>query len=131
MPFHDGVNVSIILVDGIYVSKAKYRTHPIQIFIYPNLSIDDQILLMKYFNLLLEQFREMEDSEFLTTYKYSNSEYIRKYLGLSQTRKLLQTFPYPNLERYRNQIKQIISDNDGQSLIQLIKNINSQKNIDN
>jgi len=80
--------------DGILVTKAKYRTHPIQIFFDPALTVDEQKLLMNYFNLILEYFRQKTDSEFLTTYKYSNSKYTRKYLGLSQVKKLIQTFPW-------------------------------------
>ncbi len=80
-------------VDGIVVTKEKYRTHPIQIFITPELSFDDLCLVKNYFNLVLEYFRDITDSEFLTTFKYSNSNYVRKYLGLSQTKKLLETFP--------------------------------------
>jgi len=79
-------------VDGIVVTKEKYRTHPIQIFTTPNLSKDDLLLLRNYFNLMLEYFRDITDSEFLTTFKYSSFDYIRKYLGLSQTKKLLETF---------------------------------------
>lgn len=80
-------------VDGIVVTKEKYRTHPIQIFFFPELTPNDLVLLKDYFNLMLEYFRNITDSEFLTTFKYSNSEYIRKYLGLSQTKKLLLTLP--------------------------------------
>jgi hypothetical protein len=80
-------------VDGIVVTKAKYRTHPIQIFFEPTLSKEELILLKNYFNLVLEYFRNITDSEFLTTFKYSTSAYIRKYLGLSQVRKLIETFP--------------------------------------
>ncbi len=80
-------------VDGIIVTKEKYRTHPIQIFITPQLSFYDLSLLKNYFNLMLEYFRDITDSEFLTTFKYSNADYVRKYLGLSQTKKLLETFP--------------------------------------
>ncbi len=80
-------------VDGIVVTKEKYRTHPIQIFITPELSYEDLSLLKNYFNLMLEYFRDITDSEFLTTFRYSNADYIRKYLGLSQTKKLLATFP--------------------------------------
>ena len=80
-------------VKGIYVSKNTYRTHPIQIFLEPPISIEVQILLMKYFNLMLENFRKVLDSEFLTTYKYSDAFYTRKYLGLTQVRMLIETFP--------------------------------------
>jgi len=84
-------------VDGILVSKAKYRTHPIQLFFEPRLKVEELSHLKTYFNLLLEFFRRESDSEFLTTYKYSNSAYTRKFLGLTQARKLIQTYPYFDL----------------------------------
>ncbi len=80
-------------VEGIYVSGNTYRTHPIQLFIEPRINRDDQRLLKNYFNFILEVFREKLDSEFLTTYKYSDAEYTRKYLGLTQVRSLIETFP--------------------------------------
>jgi len=33
----------------------------------------------------------------MTTYKYSESAYTRKYLGLSQAKTLIETFPYLEL----------------------------------
>ncbi|MCF2143257.1 MAG: N-6 DNA methylase [Candidatus Heimdallarchaeota archaeon] len=84
-------------VDGILVTRARYRTHPIQIFIEPQMSKDDQHLIKDYFNTMLEYFREKTDSEFLTTYKYSKSRYTRKYLGLKQARQLLETCPIRSL----------------------------------
>ena len=95
-------------VDGIVVTKEKYRTHPIQIFITPELSEEDLILLKNYFNLMLEYFRNITDSEFLTTFKYSNSDYIRKYLGLSQTKKLLETFPVYLIPKEQKKILKIL-----------------------
>jgi hypothetical protein len=85
-------------VKGIYVSTNTYRTHPIQIFLEPELSREDQLLLLKYFNFILETFREKLDSEFLTTYKYSDAEYTRKYLGLTQARGIIETFPHSKLD---------------------------------
>lgn len=85
-------------VQGIYVSGNTYRTHPIHIFLEPEISLEDQVLLRKYFNHLLEHFRKKLDSEFLTTYKYSKANYTRKYLGLTQTRKLIETFPILEME---------------------------------
>lgn len=79
--------------DGIVVTQSTYRTHPIQIFLEPPLPQEDLRLLRDYFNLLLEYFREQTDSEFMTTYKYSDSAYTRKYLGLSQAKALIETFP--------------------------------------
>jgi len=81
-------------VDGIYVSGNTYRTHPIQIFLEPELIYMDQLLLKNYVNTILEYFRKKLDSEFLTTYKYSNADYTRKYLGLTQIRGIIETFPY-------------------------------------
>jgi hypothetical protein len=115
-------------VDGILVTKAKYRTHPIQIILTPQLSRCNQIVLKDYFNLLLEYFRELTDSEFMTTYKYSNSDYVRKYLGLTQTRKLLETFPIYSLSDPKNRIKQMISNNEIKNLLEMIKKTNQIKN---
>lgn len=86
-------------VKGIYVSSNTYRTHPIQIFLEPQISIEDQFLLKNYFNFILEHFRKELDSEFLTTYKYSKAEYTRKYLGLTQVRSLIETFPIMNMDK--------------------------------
>ncbi|GIW23727.1 MAG: hypothetical protein KatS3mg068_2734 [Candidatus Sericytochromatia bacterium] len=113
----------IFQVEGILVSRAKYRTHPIQIFIEPLLSYEEQILLMNYFNLLLEYFRKKTDSEFLTTYKYSNSEYTRKYLGLSQTKKLIYTFPWLKLtKKEKTYLKFLITNKEINKIITFIKN---------
>jgi len=79
--------------DGILVSKNPYRTNPIQIFFSPELTKEQQIKLKDYFNKTLEELRKLTDSEFMTTYKYSKAKYTRKYLGLSQVKKLIQTFP--------------------------------------
>ena len=114
-------------VDGILVTKARYRTHPIQIFIEPRLSPEEQTLLMDYFNLVLEYFREKTDSEFMTTYKYSNSEYTRKYLGLSQVKKLIQTFPWLKLtEKERKYFKDLIKSEDVEAIISFVKKKNEK-----
>jgi len=114
--------------DGILVSKEKYRTHPIQVFLHPTLSIEDQILLRDYFNLVLEYFREITDSEFMTTYKYSDSEYTRKYLGLSQAKALIQTFPILEMnDEEKLTLKDLISKKDGEGLVSYIKNRKRKK----
>lgn len=96
-------------VDGIYVSKATYRTSPIQLFFDPMISKEDQLLLKDYFNFIIEYFRKKLDSEFLTTYKYSNAEYTRKYLGLTQVRKIIETFPILNLNiEEKKKLKELI-----------------------
>lgn len=79
--------------DGIVVTKAPYRTHPIQVFLEPCLTDEERHMLRRYVNSVLEHFRHETDSEFMTTYKYSESEYTRKYLGLSQMKRLIQTYP--------------------------------------
>jgi len=112
-------------VDGILVSKAKYRTHPIQVFFYPPIPIEIQLLLKDYFNTLLEHFRDITDSEFMTTYKYSNSEYTRKYLGLSQVKALIETFPYESLkeECILNEFTNIVKSRSAENLISFIKSL--------
>ncbi len=107
-------------VDGIVVTKEKYRTHPIQVFTNPELSENDLLLLKNYFNLMLEYFRDITDSEFLTTFKYSNSDYIRKYLGLSQTKKLLETFPVHLVSAEKKKMLKILIE---QKNIEAIKDI--------
>ncbi|MFX1366016.1 MAG: N-6 DNA methylase [Promethearchaeota archaeon] len=100
-------------VDGIYVSGNTYRTHPIQLFLEPAINIEDQILLKNYFNFILEVFRKKLDSEFLTTYKYSDAEYTRKYLGLTQVRSLIKTLPVISMNSNDKKILKelIISEN--------------------
>jgi hypothetical protein len=79
--------------DGIIASK-PYRTHPIQLFFNPPLSIEMQYRFRDYFNSTLEYLREITDSEFMTTYKYPNnsSRQARKYLGLVQVKNLIETW---------------------------------------
>jgi len=111
-------------VDGIYVSENTYRTHPIQIFLNPELSFNDQLLLRNYFNMILEHFREKLDSEFLTTYKYSNANYTRKYLGLTQVRKIIETFPYEFEVVKKKRLKALIENG---SVIEIIEMIGDYK----
>jgi hypothetical protein len=111
-------------VDGILVSKEKYRTHPIQLFFSPSIPVDVQLLLKGYFNMVLEYFRALTDSEFMTTYKYSESEYTRKYLGLSQVKAIIETFPY---ERDKlKELAEIVKNKNAEELISFIKNMHSK-----
>jgi hypothetical protein len=111
-------------VDGILVSREKYRTHPIQLFFSPSIPVDVQLLLKDYFNMVLEYFRALTDSEFMTTYKYSDSEYTRKYLGLSQVKAIIETFPY---ERDRlKELAEIVKNKNVEELISFIKDIHSK-----
>jgi hypothetical protein len=107
--------------DGIIVSK-PYRTHPIQIFLAPMLPINKQHLLKDYFNLILEHLREVTDSEFMTTYKYSDSIYIRKYLGLSQVKKIIETFPWSNLDqRMESVFSKAVKEKDINKVLNILK----------
>jgi len=106
-------------VEGIYVSGNTYRTHPIQIFLEPELFFEDQILLRNYFNTILEHFRAKLDSEFLTTYKYSKADYTRKYLGLTQVRSLIETFPYELKEKKKTTLVSFIKNNEIERLFEL------------
>ena len=108
-------------VDAIYVSKNTYRTSPIHVFFDPSISKSDQLLLKKYFNFMLEYFRKKLDSEFLTTYKYSDAEYTRKYLGLTQARALIQTLPILSIsqeEKYN--LESSIHEKDVKSVLKLL-----------
>jgi len=107
-------------VDGIFVSGNTYRTHPIQIFLEPELTYKDQILVRNYFNAILEHFREKLDSEFLTTYKYSKADYTRKYLGLTQVRGLIETYPYELKEENREMLISFIKNNEIDKIFKLI-----------
>ncbi|MEM0135081.1 MAG: N-6 DNA methylase [Thermoplasmatales archaeon] len=87
-------------VDGIFVSGNTYRTNPIQVFIEPTLTAEQSKEIQNLFNIVLNELRESTDSEFMTTYKYSeNGSYTRKYLGLSQARKILETLEPSNVRR--------------------------------
>ncbi len=114
-------------VDGLLVSKAPYRTHPIQLFLYPTLSYQDQIFLKDYFNLILDYFRKLTDSEFMTTYKYSQSEYTRKYLGLTQVKDLIATFPILELtEESKKELKTLVYSGNAEEVINFLYNLNKR-----
>lgn len=81
--------------DCIVITNWKiYRTYPIQIFLDAKKDIPlDK--LKQYFNNTLEDFRKKFDSDFLTTFMYSkNSKYVRKFIWLTYTKQLIQTFNY-------------------------------------
>ena len=116
-------------VNGIYVSGNTYRTHPIQIYFKPRIAPDVQKLLKNYFNIILEFFREELDSEFLTTYKYSDAEYTRKYLGLTQVRRLIHTFPYNELNNnFKEKLDGLIKNKDISSILELLKACKDKSN---
>ena len=86
---------------------------------------------MDYFNIILEDFREKTDSEFMTTYKYSNSEYTRKYLGLSQVKKLIQTFPWIELtEDEQAYFRDLIKNKDAKEIVSFVKENNEKKGLE-
>ena len=111
--------------EAILVSGNTYRTHPIHIFLKPEISIKKQLLLRKYFNFVLESFRAKLDSEFLTTYKYSNASYTRKYLGLNQVRKLIETFPFNISEFKELELNKIIDENQFSKIIPFLEKLHS------
>jgi len=116
--------------EGIMVSKAPYRTHPIQLFIEPVLPAKDLILLKDYFNLILEHFRQITDSEFMTTYKYSESAYTRKYLGLSQVKALIETFPYLDLSpSQRETLRELVAKRDVIALLTFLESHSTGGNL--
>jgi 5,10-methylene-tetrahydrofolate dehydrogenase/methenyl tetrahydrofolate cyclohydrolase len=94
--------------------------------LFPELNEKDQLLLKNYVNIILEYFREKLDSEFLTTYKYSNANYTRKYLGLNQVKGIIETFPI-NLETdKKNNFKRIIFKKDMRQLFNFLStNLNT------
>lgn len=111
--------------DGILVTRSKYRTHPVQLFLEPEIPVEDQLLLKEYFNILLEHFRSLTDSEFMTTYKYSNAEYTRKYLGLLQARRLIETYPLLVLgEKGRARLARLVKKGRGDVLVDFVCTVN-------
>jgi len=116
-------------VKGIYVSGNTYRTHPIQIFIEPQITQEDQILLKNYFNFILETFRESLDSEFLTTYKYSKAAYTRKYLGLTQARNLIETLPLNDIAlKDKSALNNLINREEFEEVVDLLNKIKNREN---
>ena len=111
-------------VDGILVTKNTYRTNPIQLFIEPPISPEIQLVLKDYVNVILQHLREVTDSEFMTTYKYSNHDYIRKYFGLRQLRKIIRTFPHNVLDDgLLEEFKEIVKKKDSEKILSFIDNL--------
>ncbi|HPN29351.1 MAG TPA: N-6 DNA methylase [bacterium] len=106
--------------DGILVTKSKFRTHPIQIFFEENILIDEQKIIKDYFNLILEYLREITDSEFMTSYKYSNSEYVRKYLGLTQAKKILETYPIKLSPKMKVRFSKLITEKNANKVLDFL-----------
>ena len=115
-------------VDGVYVSGNTYRTSPIHIFLEPTLSKEKQQILLNYFNFMLEHFRDKLDSEFLTTYKYSSAQYTRKYMGLTQGRSLIQTFPLIDTSPEEDkELLKLLKLNEVDKIIEFLKYFNKRK----
>lgn len=95
--------------DGIVVgSNSTYRTSPIQVFIDPPLDQESIRFMRLWANSLLNYMREAFGSDFMTTYKYSNSKYARKYLGLKQAKSLLRACPVALVEGERCAIERLL-----------------------
>jgi len=117
-------------VDCIVVTKAPYRTHPIQLFFKPRLSRDDQLLLKDYFNTILNYLREITDSEFMTTYKYSEAKFTRKYLGLTQVKKLIQTLPILEMtEEEKNMLRKEIENKNIEGIVNILETVRNKGTI--
>jgi len=85
-----------------------------------------QYLLKDYFNLILEYLRELTDSEFMTTYKYSDSIHVRKYLGLSQVKKLIETFPLHDLNKeMKDAFVKAVKEKDIDKVLQMLKQLHN------
>ncbi|MBI5700029.1 SAM-dependent DNA methyltransferase [Candidatus Saganbacteria bacterium] len=78
---------------GLTTSKGCFRTTPIQILFYRELSYTDQIFIMKWCNYWLEYFRGKLNSIFLTTYRHTSKNYTRKIIGLKKVKELIFTCP--------------------------------------
>lgn len=120
----------IYSTDGALVSGNPYRTNPIQVFIEPFLDRNGTDLLAKYFNCILEYFREKTDGEFLTTFKYSEScPYIRKYVGLSQAKKVIETFPINELDEIgKEEFQRVVLSNSGDGIISFLNKLRLKSN---
>jgi hypothetical protein len=61
----------------------------------------------------------------MTTYKYSDSEYIRKYLGLSQARAIIETFPILYItDGEKDYLKNLLKHKNALEVIYFVKKIN-------
>jgi hypothetical protein len=67
------------------------------------------------------------DSEFLTTYKYSKANYTRKYLGLTQVRGLIETFPYELKEEDKDMLISYIKNSKIERIFELTSSASSLK----
>ena len=74
--------------------------------------------------MVLESLRKVSDSEFMTTYKYSNGPYTRKYFGLSQTKKIIHTFPQLTQEE-KTVMSRIIQQKDFEKLKGFLSTVSS------
>ncbi len=61
----------------------------------------------------------------MTTYKYSNSEYTRKYLGLTQAKELIGTFSIlTSKENEHIKLKKLIENNEIEGITSFVKSFN-------
>lgn len=109
--------------DAIIVSGNTYRTHPIQV-VFSNVDRAEQYYVMAYFNKILEYLRQVTDSDFMTTYKYSSAGYTRKYLGLNQARYLIETYPLFSDSLERTKFHNLIKSSRAEDIIEFVLNSN-------
>ncbi len=63
----------------------------------------------------------------MTTYKYSESRYTRKYLGLTQVKALIETFPYLDLDpQERAQFFALVQARDAESILSCLSSSTPQ-----
>lgn len=104
------------------VKRTKPRTL-LHVFIEPKLSNEEQCLLMKYFNVLIEYFRHVDEEMFLKIFKYDKyRDKARRYLSITQARKLIETFPILELSsNEKNEFKKIVEKGDAEKIIEFVK----------
>ncbi|MEM0155294.1 MAG: SAM-dependent DNA methyltransferase [Thermoplasmataceae archaeon] len=105
---------------AIMISGSPYRTHPIQLMI-ENVSGGEQEFMERFFNLILEHYRKQLDSEFMTTYRYSNSNYTRKYLGLNQAKLILDSYPLSMTETKREKFHKLVLEGSAENVIRFLR----------
>lgn len=108
--------------EAVVHSGKPYRTHPIALLL--DLDQEGSLLVAETFNALLEYFRSLERSAFLTGYKGSKgAEYPRKYLGLGLAEGLLRTLPKEVFAspRARERVRSLLRENRVEALMDLLR----------
>ncbi len=60
----------------------------------------------------------------MTTYKYSESQYTPKYLGLSQAKSLIETFPWLTLTSQEHEwLQKTVATDDAEAVVEFVQAI--------